>query len=592
MTKLSAVGCAVLLWCSAAFALYDVTRNVGASADHTDTSCTTAPLGSTCIGFTFAGHLLTIAPTFEGNLWGCMNNTIFHRTIIPATAWAAVAGGCLNSEGSIAAASDNANEVAVIGTDHFIYTRTSGAWAVLGASNVQADYIASGVDFDLWIKDHLSGHAKEWNGTSWGVRSTTFIPDELCVGDSSHVYSLSAGSLYKWNGTAWAVITGTPANLQHCAVQWNMGIFVTASDDRVYHQAAFTGTWHKLAQEASQGFNQWTIHCSTYNNCFLTSQAIAYPNDNLFHLNQGNYSITTTVSGSYANFCNNQPNGCPPGSSHSGSNQVTFSGGTNGVNATISGSTPQFVWNLQSSGSPNIACDTFLLPGDSRCIPSEPKQASCLAMGALGITPVPKSQSPFVNCLLHPIPFNGKIAKLRPNGWQIGVTVKVYFDPAKFSVGDSRIASICGAMSLWNNITGVHYNCTSTSSNVVKPTSTSTKPWEFITTVNDPTVTWIAQTIPTGLYNQLPINLWKLQTTQTQFNLAHGPYSLADYQKIMLHEEGHNNFLGDCATCFDSSSGTPTAVMYVTSSVPVDLPGTPTDCDQLWWTNWYATFAH
>lgn len=93
--------------------------------------------------------------------------------------------------------------------------------------------------------------------------------------------------------------------------------------------------------------------------------------------------MSGTYSGSYTTWCNNHPNGCPPGAVHTLNYRVNFPHSISGINGTAQG-TPTQTLNASSWDS-TANCDLlFGTPGIPDCRPSRAGTAVCSIMGTVG----------------------------------------------------------------------------------------------------------------------------------------------------------------------------------------------------------------
>jgi hypothetical protein len=591
MTKLSAVGCAVLLWCSAAFAVYDVSHTPSVIDQLTTGACVSANCWATQ-----TGGGLKFAPTMEGHLWMITGSNVIKRRAFGSTAWVTKPGAALD----ITAATEASNQVYIVGTDHKVYKWNGSAWALFGGGTLLVDKISVGIDNELFVIQTSTKEAFHWNGSSFV--DTGAVLNDISAGSKGHTYGRYGGladSIYYYNSAsntfslvAWQPNGQPPPDAYEIQAVGKVGLFVvsrtaaTGNKPVLYYATNVTATTSSnytrvLEPVTSEWIVSGSLGASPYGSLYLaTGSDPTGANNHIYHLNHLITQLTGTMSGDYAAFCANQPNACPPGSAHSLTYQLSVPGST-GAQVNRGPVAPATFMSASSTAS-FFNCDQiFGDPNAPGCRPTQTGGASCAVMGALIVNNFPTSL-PLLDCFLHPIPS-------RLVAWQSGVTVKVIIDSSWFSVSFAN--AICAGINSWHALNGVNYNCTGSANIGPPPTASTPKPWLFVTShsgagggnsacgKNGAGVSYGSSTCP--------INVWQVQTSVIDVGTIStetgGAITPLEWQRVAVHEEGHNNWLDNCLNCVVETNGINESAMGPGDSEGTEEPLEPTTCDSIYY---------
>jgi hypothetical protein len=352
------------------------------------------------------GHLDQISSSGSGAQIVGVNSSIHtaYRYNYSSKGWVQLAGGAVFRK-VVAAAQDT----------YWVLLTTACGWGYqldtyTLSTNTLTPYPASGT---AWCLHDIDGAP---DGTFWALGETTG------GGYHTYVFDPSTGNL---NPYAAGCTTIAAVDLMHAYCtninnnifyldRYNnvnkllpgAGVTISAGGSQVY----IVGTNGVAFRYNGSGWDSYGSSVGTWtgvanggpNRVFYINNATG---DNIYRLWDQLAAVQVTSTGSYANYCNNLPNGCPIGSSHTTTVVAKFSsGGWHGA-AGVSGSatgTPSsnlYASAIESSFTGSFTgCDLNFDPTNPACIPVGSDSATCTKMGALGVTPQGSSDVLEENC--------------------------------------------------------------------------------------------------------------------------------------------------------------------------------------------------
>lgn len=325
-------------------------------------------------------------------------------------------------------------------TDYTIGCASTNCWYALPGSGFI--YVSVGADGEMWA-NKADDTIYRWNGSGWTLKSNGRL-SQISVGSASQIWGLTSDHrVWQWNGTSWVQMTGLLSYISAAADgtvlgvssnrqvwQWNgsgwtlltgaldevsvggqyaiygrsgTGVFTYVNSGWVWLTSAPAasdiaanpdgGLWIRGTNQTayySSDLSTWTGMNGLLNNLVLASggkylTVTVGGGGILYHLNNRLPSVGGSISGNYATFCNNHPNGCPQGSVHTVTYQASFYHGLRGGQGSAQG-VPGAALNAVSDdiASPT-GCDLlFGDPNSAECKMTETGSATCSKMGNLG----------------------------------------------------------------------------------------------------------------------------------------------------------------------------------------------------------------